>query len=38
MGLVGIFLVLAALVLATEGIKAFKRYKTIRREAAAAKA
>jgi carbon starvation protein len=38
MGLVGIFLVLAALVLATEGIKAFRRYKTIRREAAAAKA
>jgi carbon starvation protein len=38
MGLVGIFLVLAALVLATEGIKAFRRYKTIRKEAAAAKA
>jgi len=38
MGLVGIFLVLAALVLATEGIKAFNRYKTIRAQAAAAKA
>jgi carbon starvation protein len=38
MGLVGFFLVLAALVLATEGFKAFRRYKTIRAEAAAAKA
>jgi len=38
MGLVGLFLVLAALVLATEGVKAFKRYRTIRAQAAAAKA
>ena len=38
MGLVGLFLVLAALVLATEGFKAFKRYKAIRTQAAAAKA
>jgi carbon starvation protein len=35
MGLVGLFLVLAALVLATEGVKAFKRYRTIRAQAAA---
>lgn len=38
MGLVGLFLVLAALVLASEGFKAFKRYKTIRAQVAAAKA
>jgi carbon starvation protein len=38
MGLVGLFLVLAALVLGTEGLKAFKRYRAIRREAATAKA
>lgn len=38
MGLVGLFLVIAALVLATEGFKAFKRYRVIRAEAAAAKA
>ncbi len=35
MGLVGLFLVLAALVLATEGVKAFKRYRTIRAQATA---
>lgn len=38
MGLVGLFLVLAALVLATEGFKALKRYKAIRAQAVAAKA
>jgi carbon starvation protein len=38
MGLVGIFLVVAALVLAIEGLKAFNRYKSIRAQAAAAKA
>jgi carbon starvation protein len=38
MGLVGLFLVLAALVLAWEGFKAFGRYRTIRAQAAAAKA
>src|SRR5512137_1959257 len=38
MGLVGLFLVLAALVLATEGFKAFRRYKAIRAQIAAAKA
>ncbi len=38
MGLVGLVLVLAALVLAWEGFKAFGRYRTIRAQAAAAKA
>ncbi|HOV89321.1 MAG TPA: carbon starvation CstA family protein [Syntrophorhabdaceae bacterium] len=38
MGIVGIFLVIAALVLAMEGIKAFNRYRTMRAQAAAAKA
>lgn len=38
MGIVGIFLVVAALVLAMEGIKAFNRYRTLRAQAAPAKA
>jgi len=38
MGIVGIFLVIAALVLAMEGIKAFNRYRTMRAQAVAAKA
>jgi len=38
MGLVGIFLVVAALILGVEGAKAFVRYRTIRAQAAAAKA
>jgi carbon starvation protein len=38
MGLVAIFLVIAAIILAVEGWKAFARYRTIRVEAAPAKA
>ncbi len=38
MGLVGFFLVIAALVLAVEGVKAFNRYKIVKAEAAPAKA
>jgi carbon starvation protein len=38
MGLVGLFLVIAALILAVEGWKAFARYKTVRAEGAPAKA
>ncbi len=38
MGLVAIFLVIAAIILAVEGLKAFNRYKIIRAEAAPAKA
>lgn len=38
MGLCGLFLVVAALVLAFEGIKAFRRFKALRAEAAAARA
>ncbi|HOJ70661.1 MAG TPA: carbon starvation CstA family protein [Syntrophorhabdaceae bacterium] len=38
MGIVGIFLVIAALVLAAEGIKAFNRYRSMRAQAAPAKA
>jgi len=38
MGLVGFFLVIAAIILAVEGWKAFGRYRTIRAEAAPAKA
>lgn len=38
MGIVGIFLVIAALVLAMEGIKAFNRYRAVRAQAAPAKA
>lgn len=38
MGIVGIFLVIAALVLAAEGIKAFNRYRSIRAQASTAKA
>jgi len=38
MGLVGLFLVVAALMLGTEGVKAFKRYRAIRAQAAGAKA
>jgi carbon starvation protein len=38
MGLVGLFLVIAALILAVEGWKAFGRYKTVRAEGAPAKA
>jgi hypothetical protein len=38
MGLVGLFLVLAALVLAWEGFKAFGRYRAIRAQTATAKA
>lgn len=32
MGIVGFFLVIAALILGAEGLKAFKRYKTLRRQ------
>jgi carbon starvation protein len=38
MGLVGIFLIIAALILAAEGLKAFGRYKAVRAEGAPAKA
>jgi hypothetical protein len=38
MGLVAIFLIIAALILAVEGLKAFGRYKTVRAEGAPAKA
>jgi carbon starvation protein len=38
MGLVAIFLIIAAIVLAVEGLKAFGRYKTVKAEAAPAKA
>jgi carbon starvation protein len=38
MGLVAIFLVIAAIILAAEGLKAFGRYKTVRAEGAPAKA
>lgn len=38
MGLVGFFLVIAAFVLAVEGVKAFNRYKIVKAEAAPAKA
>ncbi len=38
MGLVGIFLVIAAIILAVEGLKAFGRYKALKAEGAPAKA
>jgi carbon starvation protein len=38
MGLCGLFLVVAALILAYEGFKAFRRFKALRAEAAAARA
>ena len=38
MGLVGVFLVIAALMLAVEGIKAINRYKSLKTQVAAAKA
>lgn len=38
MGLVGFFLVIAALILAVEGVKAFGRYRALRAQAAPAKA
>ena len=38
MGLVGFFLVIAAIILALEGVKAFGRYRAIRAQAAPAKA
>jgi len=38
MGLVAIFLVIAAIILAVEGMKAFSRYKTVKAEGAPAKA
>jgi carbon starvation protein len=38
MGLVGFFLVIAALILGIEGVKAFNRFRSIRGQAAAAKA
>ncbi len=38
MGLVGVFLVIAAIILAVEGLKAFARYKTVKAEGAPAKA
>ncbi len=38
MGIVGLFLVIAAFVLAFEGFKAFKRYRTIRAEGAPSRA
>ena len=38
MGLVGVFLVIAAIILAVEGTKAFKRYRAVKVQAAPAKA
>jgi hypothetical protein len=38
MGLVAIFLVIAAIILAVEGMKAFSRYRAVRAEAVPAKA
>jgi carbon starvation protein len=38
MGFVGFFLVIAAIILAVEGVKAFGRYRTVRAQAAPAKA
>ena len=38
MSLVAIFLVIAAIILAVEGLKAFGRYKTVKAEGAAARA
>ncbi len=38
MGVVGFFLVLAAIILAVEGIKAFNRYRSVRVKPAAARA
>jgi carbon starvation protein len=38
MGLVAVFLIIAALILAVEGLKAFGRYKTVKAEAAPARA
>jgi len=38
MGLVGIFLIIAAIILAVEGLKAFGRYKAVKAEGAPAKA
>jgi len=38
MGLVGFFLVIAAIILAVEGVKAFGRYRALRAQAAPAKA
>jgi carbon starvation protein len=38
MGLVGLFLVVAAIILGVEGTKAFARYRTVRAHAAPAKA
>jgi hypothetical protein len=38
MGLIGFFLVIAAIILAVEGAKAFNRYRAIRAQAAPAKA
>ena len=38
MGLVGIFLIIAAIILGLEGLKAFGRYKAVRAEGAPAKA
>jgi carbon starvation protein len=38
MGLIGFFLVIAAIILAVEGVKAFNRYRVIRAQAAPAKA
>ena len=38
MGLVGIFLIVAAIILAVEGLKAFGRYKAVKAEGAPAKA
>jgi hypothetical protein len=38
MGFVGFFLVIAAIILGIEGVKAFNRYRVIRAQAAPAKA
>jgi carbon starvation protein len=38
MGLIGFFLVIAAIILAVEGVKAFNRYRALRAEVAPAKA
>jgi uncharacterized membrane protein required for colicin V production len=38
MGLVGFFLVIAAIILAVEGVKAFNRYRAVKAQPAPAKA
>jgi hypothetical protein len=38
MGLIGFFLVIAAIILAVEGVKAFNRYRAVKAQPAPAKA